>query len=128
MTNEEPVGLFEPEHGAEISVRKSRPDQFILVELINVLTPHAQGLRRWSVMRAMRKHRENAARDIPQKFEDDVERTFRRFCANAEDARSAICEAKDALFYRPKEKAGEVWCVYSDRARAWLDAEHSEFI
>jgi len=49
-----------------------------LAELIKVLAPHPGGLRRWSVMRGIRKDRESAVRDIPQKFEDDVERTLPR--------------------------------------------------
>jgi len=94
-----------------------------LVELIKVLAPHPGGLRRWSVMQGIRKDRESAARDIPQKFEDEVERTFRRFCADAGDAKARTCAAKDAFFYRPKERAGEVWGIFPDRAKAWLDAE-----
>ena len=97
-----------------------------MVELIKVLAPHPGGLRRWSVMRGIRKDRESAVRDIPQKFEDDVERTFRRFCANAGDAKAGTCAAKDAFFYRPKERAGEVWAIFPDRAKAWLDAEPAE--
>ena len=55
----------------------SRPA--IVEELIAALAPHPKGLRRWSVMRAIRKSREAVSRDIPLKLEADVERTFRRF-------------------------------------------------
>jgi hypothetical protein len=112
-----------PEQGACAAVRKQRADQPILYELIKVLAPHPGGLRRWSVMRAIRNDRERASRDISQKFEDEVERTFRRFCADAEGAKTRICDPTEALFYRPREKAGEVWAILPDRANAWLNAE-----
>ena len=85
----------------------------IVEELIAALAPHPRGLRRWSVMRAIRKSREAVSRDIPLKLEADVERTFRRFCRGDE------MRASDAtLFYRPAEKAGEVWALDADYAGA----------
>ena len=96
-------------------------DRSILGELIKVLTPYPGGLRRWSVMQAIRKNREQAAREVSPKFEDQIERTFRRFCTDEKVSKSSTL--KHALFYRPKEKVGEVWAIYPDRVRAWLDAE-----
>jgi len=122
MTYNERIKPFELESGPDVGTRRLRSNQPILVELIKVLTPHPGGLRRWSVMRAIRKNRESAAHDIPQKFEDEVERTFRQFCADADNAKIRLCAAEDALFYRPKEKAGEVWAIILDRAKTWLDA------
>ena len=116
MTLQQRVELFRQDHEAETTAQRFGADQAILVELIKVLTPFPGGLRRWSVMRALRNARAFSTREIPQKFENDVERVFRRFCADADDGKTKSCAAKDALFYRPKEKAGEVWCVYSDRA------------
>ena len=78
----------------------------IVEELVAALAPHPKGLRRWSVMRAIRKGREAVSREIPLKLEADVERTFRRFCRNDEMRASGM-----ALFYRPAEKAGEVWAL-----------------
>lgn len=92
--------------------------QPILKELIAVLKPHARGLRRWSVMKAMRDNRKRKSREIPQKFEDDIERVFRRFCANTPGTLSAANE--NAPFYRPPETAGEVWAMHPERAEALL--------
>jgi hypothetical protein len=78
----------------------------ILEELIAALAPHPNGLRRWSVMRAIRKRREAVSREIPLKLEADVERAFRRFC-RGDDMRSSGAP----LFCRPAEKAGEVWAL-----------------
>ena len=78
----------------------------IVEEIVAALAPHPKGLRRWSVMRAIRKVREALSREIPLKLEADVERTFRRFCRNDEMRASGT-----ALFYRPAEKAGEVWAL-----------------
>ena len=84
--------------------RASRPT--IVEELVAALAPHPGGLRRWSVMRAIRKSREAVSREIPLKLEADVERTFRQFCRN-DGARAS----GTALFCRPAEKAGEVWAL-----------------
>ena len=122
----ERVEALEPEQSPDVAARKLRADQPILYELIKVLAPYPGGLRRWSVMRAIRNERERASRDISQKFEDEVERTFRRFCADADNAKTRTCDASEALFYRPREKAGEVWAIFPDRAKAWLNSESVE--
>lgn len=96
-----------------------RGDQSSVAELVAVLSPHPQGLRKWSVMRAMRARAEKAGRDVPLKFENDVERAFRKLC-EGDPVRGEQARANDALFYRPKDKAGEVWAVHAERARAWM--------
>ena len=96
-----------------------RAEHRLALEIIEVLALHPKGLRRWSVMRAIRRNRDLASRDIPPKMEADVERVFRRFCAGSDAGK---CSAEDALFFRPGEKAGEVWAAYPDRIKAWLGA------
>jgi hypothetical protein len=78
----------------------SDTDLSILDELVAVLTPHPAGLRRWSVMNAIRRARQSAGRDIPLKLEAEVERAFR-----------AASTGKAARFRRPAETAGEVWAL-----------------
>ena len=82
------------------------PRPTIVEELVAALAPHPKGLRRWSVMRAIRKSREAVSREIPLKLESDVERTFRQFCRDDGTRTSGT-----ALFCRPAEKAGEVWAL-----------------
>jgi hypothetical protein len=105
---------------------RSHGDDALLLDLVTVLNATPAGLRRWSVMRAMRARRSAAGREIALKFEDEVERVFRHHCASDAQPAENTC-----LFFRPKDKAGEVWAVDTDRARSWLDANfagvHSEF-
>lgn len=95
-----------------------------LLKLIEVLLPHPGGLRRWSVMRAIRSMHEKAALEIPLKLEDEVERVFRRLGGDEsrclEPGSRNRLEASAKLFCRPKDRAGEVWAVDPDKARAWL--------
>ena len=98
-----------------------RADQTILMDLVAVLKAQPAGLRRWSVMRAMRVRAEKANREVTPKFEDDVERAFRKFCEGDPVRTGASANEASALFYRPKEKAGEVWAVYPEKAEAWLN-------
>ena len=86
--------------------RRIATRQTIVEELIATLSPHPRGLRRWSVMRAIRKSREAVAREIPLKLETDVERAFRQFCRG-----DGMRVSGAVLFCRPPEKAGEVWAL-----------------
>ena len=123
MTYELDADTSSPALVAEIAAARPRSERAILTDLVRALAPHPGGLRRWSVMRAIRIDRERASRDVPQKFEADVERAFRRFCTGTE---SGACKPAEALFFRPAEKAGEVWAVLPARAKAWLSAETAD--
>ena len=70
-----------------VSIPPHPPHAVLLDELVAVLAPAPAGLRRWSVMNAIRKNRRAAGRDIPLKMESEVERVFRRFCAEAQSQR-----------------------------------------
>ena len=121
----DPVDLFDLNPETAFAERKLRSDCLIVAELTRVLTSHPGGLRRWSVMRAIRKHREHAGQDIPHNFEAEVERIFRRFCANVDVVGHASYALKGALFFRPAEKAGEVWAIVPSRL-SWLEDEISQ--
>lgn len=103
-------------------LERLKPDPSHVAELIGVLLTQPGGLRRWSVMRAIRMRREKTNRDVPDKFEDKIERAFRGFC----DGEQGGHHDNTALFYRPKDKAGEVWAVHADRARSWLASEFAD--
>ncbi len=80
----------------------------IVNELIAVLAPHPKGLRRWSVMRAIRDIRNKDSRAMSLKFEIEVERAFRGACSNCAEGNNN----PDAPFFRPEGKAGEVWALH----------------
>jgi hypothetical protein len=121
--------VAERDRGAELMAARSRANSSHLKDLVEVLLEHPEGLRRWSVMRAMRSRRERAGREVSQKFEDEVERAFRDKCAIETPPSAASTPSipkRGALFYRPKERAGEVWAVFPERADEWLRSERTE--
>lgn len=97
-----------------------------LRDLLEVLRAHPAGLRRWSVMRAMRIRRRDAGHEITPKFEDEVERVFRRHCTG-DTVRAGLSDATSELFHRPKGKAGEVWAAYPEKASDQQDRRRRMF-
>jgi hypothetical protein len=108
MTYEAPCAAADLAPPLDAARPVSREEQAALDELVEVLSLHPRGLRRWSVMRAIRASRARRGRDIPQKFEDEMERLFRRYCVGGEVRPGPACAA---LFCKPKETAGEVWAL-----------------
>jgi hypothetical protein len=107
------------------SPRRTESERACLRDLIEILLPYPGGLRRWSIMRAIRSRREKRDQELPLRLEDEIERVFRKFCAGEPLSKGVKsgCMPEDVLFSRPKEKAGEVWAVDPHRARAWLTVE-----
>lgn len=106
---------------AEPMPSRMRSDSALVTDLVTVLLSHPAGLRRWSVMRAMRMRAEKANREVTPKFEDDVERVFRRHCTG-DSVRAGLATPLDELFHRPKESVGEVWAANTAASRAYLSA------
>lgn len=127
MSCEATEGIFHKQQTVQ-AVRqsyRSEAERIDLLDLIQVLLANPAGLRRWSVMRAIRSLRENRHVEISPKFEDEIGRVFRKFCEGEPPPKGVKGPRapEDALFHRPKEKAGEVWAAHLSRARARLKAE-----
>jgi hypothetical protein len=106
-----------------VAERRTQTDRLYLLDLIRVLRPHAAGLRRWSVMRRIRAHRESTGLPVEQRMEDAVERVFRNNCGDAEKFKRRDSSPESALFYWPQGKLGGIWAVDPNRADAWLKDE-----
>jgi len=108
-----------PESTLTRNPAKKRYDRTLMKDLIDVLEANPKGLRRWSVMRAMRTRRERAGHEITLKFEDEVERLFREYCVSDPPR-----ENETRPFFKPKDTAGEVWAVDAERLTVFLEREH----
>src|ERR1700741_4586052 len=106
-------------HGARNITRRPHY-RALLNDLIAVLEENPAGLRRWSVMRAMRERRQSAGYEITLKFEDEIERLFREHCVS-EPPR----DNETRPFFKPKEKAGEVGAGDPARLVDFLEGVHA---
>jgi hypothetical protein len=106
MTPQMPGDGAQPKLSIEGGDAISRDERAIVDEIVEVLAAHPRGRGRWSVMRAIRASRARRGRDIPHKFEDEVERIFRRHCSGGSEPQS-----RAPLFHRPKDAAGDVWAI-----------------
>lgn len=116
MSATAPDSLGRPLRRGRFSPR-TRIERGLLLDLVAVLEAAPKGLRRWSVMRALRERRRRAGHEIALKFEDEVERLFREFCV-ADEGSDGGGGAKP--FFRPKDTAGEVWAADPARLAAFL--------
>jgi enoyl reductase-like protein len=107
--------------------RRAETEHHYLLDLIEVLLPHPAGLRRWAIMRAMRKIHQSAERPISQKFEDEIERVFRNHCGDSANFKKRKFPPEKALFHWPQGKAAGLWAVYPDKAEAFLKSEDRDF-
>jgi hypothetical protein len=114
------------ECGAHLEANRLCVDDSYVVDLIRVLLSHPDGLRRWSVMRAIRKNRENARLPIPDKIEDDVQRMFLQHCAQSDPFKKRNRPPETALFHWPQGKLAGLWAVFPDRAEAWMSAKNAK--
>ena len=118
MTHANAENIFAPRPRPDTAAPSAFGDRHVIHELVKALMPHPGGLRRFSVMRAIRTERSRTSRPISLKFEAEIERAFRSSCANWSGGKPP--ETGNALFYRPEGKAGEVWAVNAERAGDWL--------
>jgi len=107
--------------------RRIEMEHLYLLDLIEVLLPHPAGLRRWVIMRTIRKHHQSAGRPISQKFEDAIERVFRNHCADSENFKKRKFAPKKALFHWPQGKAAGLWAAYPGKAEAFLMSDDRDF-
>ena len=108
--------------------KRIEEDHLYLLDLVRVLEPYSAGLRRWSVMRRIRKNRDMARLPIPQNMEHAVERVFCNHCAHSQYFKKLGRAPEKALFYWPEGNSGGVWAVYPDRAESWLKAEDASIL
>jgi len=83
-------------HAAQM--RPADSGQSYLLDLVRILLAYPAGLRRWSVMRAVRRRRVMGGEEPSFKLEDETERVFRKNCAGESLPGGSTAEDKKQLF------------------------------
>lgn len=105
---------------AVLAAVRLREETLYVIDLIRVLKSHRSGRRRWAVMQSIRKDRAAAHLPIPENFEHAVESAFQQHCLESGVFNKGRGAKKPALFVWPLGKAGGVWAVDANAAKAWL--------
>ena len=100
---------------AILEKRRNKRENPYVIDLIEVLSPHNDGLERHHVIRDVEKLRRKKNLPIPEKLEETIQSTFQGYSSQY----AAFRRGAD-LFYSPGGKGSGIWGVHLDRARAWL--------
>ena len=96
-----------------------RANPYVL-DLIEILMPHANGMERSHVVSAMEARRRDKGLPIPKKFDEAVQSAFQSHAAGYATFRGRNAPASDDLFHSVGGKGSGIWAVNLARAKKWL--------
>jgi hypothetical protein len=123
-----PISLdeFLERAGEIIAARQLKKDNPYLLDLIKILKPFPQGLRRRFVMDRMISNRKARGLDIPEEFEATVQSAYNHHSVDSLVFKKRGAPAADGLFFSPTGKGSGKWALNQERARSWLIARIGE--
>jgi len=98
-----------------IEEQEWKRDNPYVVDLIEALAPHPEGLERLHVIRDVGRLRRKKNLPMPKRLEETVQSAFQGY-----SSQSAAFRGGADLFHWPRGKGTGIWAVHLERAKAWL--------
>jgi hypothetical protein len=95
-------------------------------DLIRVLLPYPEGLRRSLAIYELEKQRKQDGLPIPPSFGAAVQNAYNHYSEDSEVFRARAAKREEALFHSPGGKGSGRWALHRDRALRWLTAKLGE--
>jgi len=104
-----------------IRLAKLREQHTYVEDLIKLLLPRQNGMKRPMVLHELERQRNALGLPIPDAFEQTVQSAYNQNCSDSNVFLRRKLPEEEAPFYTPGGKGSGIWAVNPDRARVWLE-------
>ena len=108
------------------ALKEARQRHPYVGDLVRVLLPYPEGLRRTLAIYELEKQRRQDGLPIPAAFKAAVQSSYNHYSADSEIFKKRGSPVKEALFYSPAGKGSGRWAVDPERALHWLKTKLGE--
>lgn len=102
------------------ALKEARQRHPYVGDLIGVLLPYPDGLRRPLAIFELEKQRRQEGLPIPASFKAAVQNSYNHYSEDSEIFKKRGGAREEALFYSPAGKGSGRWAVHPQRALMWL--------
>jgi len=106
--------------------REHKRQHSYVADLIRVLLPRENGLRRHMVLHILERQRHRDGLAIPAKFEEAVQSSYNHYSVDSSVFKKRNAPLEEGLFFSPEGKGSGRWAVNRERAEAWIKARRKE--
>ena len=104
----------------ESQLKKMRQEHTYVEDLMRLLVPHKDGLRRSIVLDRLERQRRNDGLPIPKNFEQAVQSAYNQNCVDSAVFKKRGLPNSAAPFFSPEGSGSGTWAVDPERAEQWL--------
>ena len=103
-----------------IQLKKRRKEHTYVEDLMRLLLPCRDGLRRSIILDRLEKQRKKDGLPIPEKFEQAVQSAYNQNCVDSAVFKKRGLPNSAAPFFSPEGSGSGIWAVDPERAEKWL--------
>ena len=110
----------------DYALKEARQRHPYVGDLIRVLLPYPEGLRRALAIFELEKQRRQDGLPIPAAFKSAVQSSYNHYSQDSEIFKKRGAPKDEGLFYSPAGKGSGRWAVHPERALGWLKTKLGE--